>query len=540
MRIEELGNDSLTGVLADYIVNADQLSDLFSYMPSDNGWLEQRRNDLSERSFSHKEELVSLLEQTHQTLPNNQACMEQIHKLKQANATVVVTGQQAGILAGPLYTVYKAMTAIVQAKQYEQMLDVPVVPLFWIAGEDHDLDEIRFVYTTKDQAWSKKMLHDEANGQSATDKELPKGELVELINQFFKGFAETKQTRRLKETTLAFAKDAKTYSDFFLHVMHHFFKDEGLLYLDSGDESLRKIEQPFFKEIIEKMPLLQQKQVLGEENFVRKGYAKPIGTDASNAHLFYKLDNKRRRLDFEDGQFFIKDTSATFSKEELLQLVEEHPERFSNNVVTRPLMQEWLLPTVAFVAGPGELAYWATLKDVFSSFDFKLTPVLPRLSVTFIPRQVERHIYSKEEQVTDYLMGKGEALKQSWLESQHSFQIEAVADQTLAAFEKAHLPFRELAGEMSPTLHDMSIKNKAFIEDQIEFLRNRMRKEIEFRYATELTKYEEALTWLRPLNQPQERIVNPFTLLNIGGQDIFSRMLDEIHEIPTGHVLVYL
>lgn len=226
MRIEELGNDSLTGVLADYIVNADQLSDLFSYMPSDNGWLEQRRNDLSERSFSHKEELVSLLEQTHQTLPNNQACMEQIHKLKQANATVVVTGQQAGILAGPLYTVYKAMTAIVQAKQYEQMLDVPVVPLFWIAGEDHDLDEIRFVYTTKDQAWSKKMLHDEANGQSATDKELPKGELVELINQFFKGFAETKQTRRLKETTLAFAKDAKTYSDFFLHVMHHFFKDE--------------------------------------------------------------------------------------------------------------------------------------------------------------------------------------------------------------------------------------------------------------------------------------------------------------------------
>ncbi len=303
--------------------------------------------------------------------------------------------------------------------------------------------------------------------------------------------------------------------------MHHFFKDEGLLYLDSGDESLRKIEQPFFKEIIEKMPLLQQKQVLGEENFVRKGYAKPIGTDASNAHLFYKLDNKRRRLDFEDGQFFIKDTSATFSKEELLQLVEEHPERFSNNVVTRPLMQEWLLPTVAFVAGPGELAYWATLKDVFSSFDFKLTPVLPRLSVTFIPRQVERHIYSKEEQVTDYLMGKGEALKQSWLESQHSFQIEAVADQTLAAFEKAHLPFRELAGEMSPTLHHMSIKNKAFIEDQIEFLRNRMRKEIEFRYATELTKYEEALTWLRPLNQPQERIVNPFTLLNIGGEDIF-------------------
>lgn len=540
MKIEELGKDSVTGVLADYMLNPDQLSDLFSYMPSDNGWLEQRRDDLSERSFSHKKELVTLLEATHQSLPQNQECMKQIHKLKQPNASFVVTGQQAGILTGPLYTIYKAMTAIILAKQYEQQLNQPVIPLFWIAGEDHDLDEIRFVYTAKDQAWSKKMLHDEANGQSATNKELPKAELIELVNQFFKGMPETNQTAKLKEITVAYANQAKTYSDFFLHVMHHFFKEEGLLYLDSGDAALRKIEKPFFKEIIENMAIMQHKQVQGEAQFEKKGYAKPIGTDATNAHLFYMLDQKRCRLDYEDNQYFVKDTTITFSKEELLQLIEQHPERFSNNVVTRPLMQEWLLPTLSFVAGPGELAYWATLKDVFSTFEFKLTPIAPRLSATFIPRQVERHIHDKQERVADYLAGKGQTLRESWLTNQHSFEIEEVANQTLAAFEKAHLPFRELAGEMSTTLHEMSLKNKAFIERQIEFLRTRMNKEIEGRYAAELMKYEEAMTWLKPINQPQERIVNPFLLLNMAGEDFFSRMLDEIQEIPSGHMVVYL
>jgi bacillithiol biosynthesis cysteine-adding enzyme BshC len=236
----------------------------------------------------------------------------------------------------------------------------------------------------------------------------------------------------------------------------------------------------------------------------------------------------------------VRETNLSFTTDELLDELDAHPERFSNNVVTRPLMQEWLLPTAAFVAGPGELAYWATLKEVFAEFGFGLTPVIPRLSATFVPRHVEKHLTEKSEPAASYIAGKGTELREAWLNEQHSFAIEETVSRAKEEMEKAHLPLRELAGEISPTLHAMSEKNKAFIEDQVAFLKERMEKEIRLRYSTELMKYNESINWFCPLEQPQERMLNPFVLLNLAGTDIISRMLRETPPLQSRHLVYYL
>lgn len=540
MKIEELDQDSLKGVLAEYVTRPDRLSDLFSYMPSEDGWLKKRSAEVSKRSFTHKEDLIQLLAHKHSSLPHNQKCLEQLHKLEQENSLVVVGGQQAGLLTGPLFTVYKAMSVIMLAKQYEEELGQPVVPLFWIAGEDHDLDEIRFAYTSQHNKWKKRMLVDQPQGEAATTKELPKKELNDFINHVFSTLPETDFTSELKAKVDQYAGQAVTYTDFFQLLMHEFFQEEGLLYLDSGDPALREIEKPFLRELVEKVESVQNQQLKGERDLQEKGYPAPIATDEENAHLFYTIDRKRSRLDYAQGYFYVRETDLTFTREELLIEVDAHPERFSNNVVTRPLMQEWLLPTAAFVAGPGELAYWATLKPVFEEFGFDLTPVIPRLSATFVPRQVEKHLRGRDDKIQSYIDGRGVELREAWLDKQHTFAIEEISNTAAQQIEEAHLPLRQLATEISSTVESMAEKNKEFIQTQIQFLKERMQKEIRMRHGFELDRYNEAIHWLNPLGYPQERMLHPFVLLNLAGSDIFTRMMSETPPLTSRHLVYYL
>ncbi|WP_054708948.1 bacillithiol biosynthesis cysteine-adding enzyme BshC [Bacillus sp. JCM 19041] len=358
-------------------------------------------------------------------------------------------------------------------------------------------------------------------------KELPKKELIDFIHHVFSTLPETDFTGELKAKVDRCAAQAVTYTDFFQLLMHDLFHEEGLLYLDSGDPALREIEKPFLIEIVEKVELIQSQQREGERHLQDKGYPAPIATEEENAHLFYTIDRKRSRLDYEDGCFYVRETDLVFTKDELLLEVDAHPERFSNNVVTRPLMQEWLLPTAAFVAGPGELAYWATLKGVFAEFGFALTPVIPRLSATFVPRQVEKHLSGRDDNVQSYIDGRGAELRDAWLDEQHTFAIEEVTSKAAQQIEEAHRPLRQLATEIGPTMDSMAAKNKEFIQMQIQFLKERMEKEIRMRHGFELDRYDEAIHWLTPLGYPQERMLNPFVLLNLAGNDIFTRMMSE-------------
>ncbi len=540
MKMEELSKETLKGFAADYEKGLEPIKDFFSYMPSDTQWLQKRCQDLRERRFSHKQELVTYVENRTKGLPNRNKLDENLHKLKHEDALVVVGGQQAGLFTGPLYSVYKAMSVIILAKTYEKELQRPVVPLFWIAGEDHDLDEVRTIYKKEEHKWKKRLLADEVDGTAASKKHLPQSELLDFIKELFSSLPETAYTTELKAKVENCAAESKTYVDFFMSMMHDLFAEEGLLYLDSDDDVLREIEKPFFKSLILHVEELQAAQIEGETRFATQGYGKPIGTDQENAHLFYTVDGKRYRLNYSDGVFYMADHSLTFTKDELVEEVEKHPSRFSNNVVTRPLMQEWLLPTVAFVAGPGELAYWGTLKESFSLFQFHVTPVMQRMSATIIPRHVEKHLVEQGEDPVFYIEGNGETLKQQWLDAQHSFEIKTYIKRAQEQMEQAHQPLRELAKEMNETLYDISLKNKAFIQDQLTRLETFMTKEIKRRYETELNKYDEAICWLRPQSTPQERMLNPIVLLNVTGSDIVQRLLNELEQHPRRHLLIYI
>ncbi|MDT8859130.1 bacillithiol biosynthesis cysteine-adding enzyme BshC [Alkalihalobacillus sp. MEB130] len=539
MEVREIDLISNTGFMRDYISGHERMESFFDFTYNDVEKFSKRADDLLSRTFKRKE-LADYLLDVHTSLEGKEQTLIQIEKLRQPNSVVVVGGQQAGLLTGPLYTVYKAISIVLLAKQQEEKLKIPVVPVFWIAGEDHDVDEIRFVYKEKAGNWKKHLYNDHFEVASASMLHLNKKELQRWTDELFATLPETVHTKSILGQLRAFMDQSTTFVDFFKEIMNWLFGSEGLLLLDAHDPVIRNLETDYFEALIQDVEQVQIRQQHGAAAFAKAGYGDPIVTDETNAHLFLEINGERKRLDYEENGFFVKDTDISFTKSELLTLLHKEPERFSNNVVTRPLMQEWLLPVLAFVAGPGELRYWATLKQVFSHFHLNVPPVIPRIQMTFIPPDVQKWLAETKYDLKPFLLGKMTELRESWLEDATVYPIDEVIEQVKAAFSNHHQPLQELASKMDPTLAKMSEKNFAIMENQIEFMNKKMKLFVRQSHEHTLAKFTEAGKWAAPLNLPQERVFHPILLMNVIGEDGFRRLLSTDMSVTPTHKIVYL
>ncbi|MCK0470652.1 bacillithiol biosynthesis cysteine-adding enzyme BshC [Halalkalibacter sp. APA_J-10(15)] len=538
MNVEEL-DLTINRFTDDYLAYKEQATIFFDYLMQDKDVFKKRLDHIQTREFK-REELFTYFKKSYKVLPNHDEAMNQIEKFKDSKSVVVVGGQQAGLLTGPLYTIYKAMTIVALAKQQERELGIGVIPIFWIAGEDHDLDEIRFVYKQQGLRWKKHFYDTGSSNTSATNVILDHAQMGEWVEGIFATLPETAFTCDLFQKVSDYVKQSNTMVDFFRNIMHWFFAEQGLLLLDAHDPLIRQMEKGYFKQLIDQVDCLQVAQQKGDHEFNQSGYGEPIDTEPTNAHLFLEVNGERKRLDFEDGLFLVQGTDVTYSKADLLYLLDQHPERFSNNVVTRPLMQEWLLPVLAFVGGPGEIAYWATLKPVFKLFALKIPPVLLRYQVTFIPTQVSKWLSEHNYKATPFLKGEMKTLRDQWLENVNPYPITEVVGNVREQVRSQHETIRDLAAEMDQTIYHLSEKNINMIEQQLSFIENKMKKFVRQTHEEALAKFVEAEHWLSPINKQQERIIHPFVLMNVIGECGFKKWLSMELSFSRKHKLLYL
>ncbi|KGA97022.1 hypothetical protein AJ85_06880 [Alkalihalobacillus alcalophilus ATCC 27647 = CGMCC 1.3604] len=539
MEVKDLSHSMETGFLKDYMVGAPTVQSFFHYAMNDKQQFERRLADLNERSYE-REKLCAYLTAFHKRLECPEKALANIHKLRNKEAVVVVGGQQAGLLTGPMYTFYKALTTIILAKEQEERLGVPVIPVFWIAGEDHDLDEIRFVFQQKKERWKKVLLDSDQEQKSASETILNQQQLSNWLDGIFAELPETEYTKELTAVVNHYAEGSKTYVDFFAKLMSWLFQDYGLVLLDSHAPEIRQIEAGFFAELVQKVDELQIAQQNGAEEFARAGFGYPIETEKENAHLFLDYEGKRCRLDYVNGLFYVRDHGQSYTKEQLLNKIQETPQAFSNNVVTRPLMQEVLLPVLAFVSGPGEIKYWATLRRSFELFDLKMPPVMPRLTVTVVPKMTEKWLKEQSYSVEAFVNGEGAKLREQWLDNCEEVPISEMVANVKAAIEKEHAPLRQLAGQIDYTIGKLADKNLDILNREIEFVEKRMRNHLMKKHSYVLSKFDETNLWLYPLNRPQERVIHPIILLNLVGRAGLCRLIELNMTVDGKHKLVFL
>ncbi|WP_017753621.1 bacillithiol biosynthesis cysteine-adding enzyme BshC [Calidifontibacillus oryziterrae] len=532
----------LTNKIATKYVDGDvDITSFFDYQNINNlKTFSDRLEELKDRKFP-REEVSRYLMTFHQKYNVGKQTKENIRRLSDHESVVVIGGQQAGLLSGPLYTVHKVISIIKLAKEQEQLLQVPVIPVFWVAGEDHDFDEINHVFVLNNSKVEKQAISQKQYKKTpASSLEIDKKCGEDWIKQIVTTYGETEHTNKLLECLLSDLQQSDTYVDFFIRIIYRLFPNDGLVVVDSGDPGFRSIGAPFTRQLIEENDQLRENVLAGQITLKELGFGEPIEINERNAHLFFVDNGERLLLEYFDNQFKSKNNQCTFDKAELLEIALKKPYTLCNNVVTRPLMQEYIFPTLAFISGPGEIAYWATLKKAFHLFNFKVPPLVPRLMITLVDRHIKKYVEEKDLCLKQVLENGCDEQREKWLKGQRPFDIDKVTDEVMENIIAVHLPYQQLAIDIDQSLKDLAKKNEELIKTQIFYLKDKMEKVIRQKYDVELRKFDEININLRPLNAPQERVLNIFYYINKYDISFIEVLLQLDYKWNNQHKVVFI
>lgn len=523
MEIKDISFPSANRLLEGYKRGEDEVMSFFHYNIHDEKMYQQRVDDLAQFSYP-REELAAYLAAYNEKYNADEQTMNNISKLKDPRSVVVVGGQQAGVLTGPMYTVNKVLSILKFAKQQEEKLNVPVIPVFWIAGEDHDFAEINHVFVKKDDLLVKRAVPQKVlEKKMASDIWIDKKTCQKWIGDVFQTFGETDHSKEVLELALESLESSQTYVDFFAELTMKLFAGTGLVLMDSASPELRKVEGSFFIQLIEENEQLSQ-AVLAQQRLVEQQHPRSIQVDEQTAHLFYYDNDERILLERRAGGFEGKNNETLLTKEELLHIARTSPELLSNNVVTRPLMQEFLLPTLAFIAGPGEVAYWAELKQAFELFGFKMPPIVPRLSYAIVERDVNRNIGDLELTV-EHILQKGiKEEKEKWLQKHVKHPYDHYFEQAKQELEIVHETLRNNVLREDETFKETLEKNRNILQNQLNIVRKIVESKQVTKHKVTIKKFDDIEYALAPMGAPQERILNIFYFLNKYGVDFVTRL----------------
>ncbi|MGN7477230.1 bacillithiol biosynthesis cysteine-adding enzyme BshC [Solibacillus silvestris] len=538
MELEQIHSPVTNKLLADYWSEHAHIHSFFEYKYNDDSF-DDRIAYLKKRTHRSKE-LSQIIRAYMGQYGISQKAERHLSELEQ-DAVVVVGGQQAGLLTGPLYSVHKAISVILLAEQQRKKLNTPVVPMFWIAGEDHDIEEINHTFTITNGEVKKRGYSERSKlKKMASTTELNNEALQQFVVNVFKDFGETEHTEGLLKKVLHHAESSKTFTDFFTLLLNDLFENHGLLMLDATFEPFRQYEKSYFAKLIELNEEIAMGVVAQEHKFAQAGYAMPIEATEQNANLFYIKDGERFLLERKDGRFKNGLAHVNFTKEELLLIAEECPECLSNNVVTRPLMQEMALPVLAFVGGPGELAYWATLKPAFETLQLQMPIFAPRLSMTLVTRQVDALLQQKKLTITEVLANKVEQKLAQFMESVKDEQVNQSIEQMQKQLQRQYEQFASYLQRENYHVEELLQKNKNYHERQFDYLQSKLEQQNIEKHEITIRQYKTIQAILYPNGNYQERVYSPYLFLNTYGELLIDDLLALPMSISEQHQLITL
>ncbi|MFQ5628404.1 MAG: bacillithiol biosynthesis cysteine-adding enzyme BshC [bacterium] len=375
----------------DYIVNFDLVEKFYNIPFQDEKAIASHIEIVGGRNYP-AEALAKILTQQNKNFGASNKTYENIEKLKEGRAFVVITGQQVGLFGGPMYVLYKALTVIKLADRWSRLFEKCFVPVFWLAADDSDFEEVNHIsFLNKDSQNTTTQIEKTLSGNIPMAQMRIGEQINETLDELANGLHDTEFKSDILESLRSAYHSEASLSEAFGCWMMHLLKDFGLIIIDPTHSRIKTlVSQIFIEEIREKSPstraVLQTSKALNQ-----KGYTPQVPLREGRLNLFY-LDNQRKPLEFINDKVQTTDGGSTFSHGELLEVARTKPERFSPNVVLRALTQDTLFPTIAYVAGPSEICYFAQLKGVYEHFQIPMPVIYPLKSLTIVEPAIDRII----------------------------------------------------------------------------------------------------------------------------------------------------
>lgn len=487
-----------------------------------------------------RNEVTDILKEQNKKFESSEKTFENIQLLNDHNTFAVVTGQQIGILTGPYYTILKALNTIqLSDKLKENFPEYNFVPVFWLEADDHDFAEINNIDIISKENELKNLKYFE-NGEEQEKYLKPVGKIIidEHIESFKQdlrnSFNHSDFTDSLFDLINETYKEGTDLKTAFALFMNKLIKDKGLIFIDPTDNEIKKLLQPVFEKELATFPEICEK-VINTSVELEENFAVQVKPKAIN--LFYIHEGNRYLIEPRENDIFaLKHSRQKFTKEELFGLLESNPERFSWNVVTRPICQDYLLPTVAYIGGPSEIAYFGQFRQVYRSFDITMPVIYPRTSVTILENRVISFMEKYNIGFQEFFNEKEIGIK---LLNENS---DASADQIFSDMKEEmrgifYTYEKELVKIDAKQTEGFSKRNNQFLESldvaKEKFI-NSQSKQNEV-ISNQLSK---ALLFVYPDNILQERVLNITYFLNKYGTEFINYLFGEIVIDDYGHQVI--
>jgi bacillithiol biosynthesis cysteine-adding enzyme BshC len=474
------------------------------------------------RDRERQARVADALEKQNRAWGASDATLRNIQRLRHG-AYAVVTGQQVGLFGGPLMSLFKAASVLALARQVEQS-GVECVPVFWMASEDHDLDEVNQVLL---------LTHDfqlaPSTAKTAGVAGAPVAHLrfAEGTNEIVAEAAKLLGESLAADYLRASYAEGETFSDAFAKLYTRIFsgsgREHGLIFLDPVDPELHRIAAPLFLEALQRSAELDQAVLERNQQLRDGGYHEQVKVTGESTPLFVLVDGARVPVHRANGTFTI--AKEAVSADELQKRVATAPENFSANVLLRPVLQDYWLPTLAYIGGPAEIAYFAQAAVVYEKLLGRITPILPRMSATLIEPRIERLLNKYEVELPELFHGECQ-LRDCLAARSLPAELKQDFEQARQSVEAVMARLRESLKTLDPTLVEAARRAASKMHYQVNRLEKRA-AQAELRRTDILSRYAAQIeNALYPNKALQEREIGGLYFYANHGPELIDRLTD--------------
>ncbi len=448
----------------DYIENFDKVKEFyFSNFRDENHLIKNIEN--FNKSLEHREKLVTILNRQNLNGQTSEKTNTNINLLLSENTFAIVTGQQLGILTGPLYTIYKIITAIKLSNQLnDKYPELKFVPIFWLEGDDHDFAEVNWIKILDNENSLTKIIYDDGLDIETNRGPMGNYQFDLMIDNFIEKISSSLRETEFKSDILTLIKKhyyaGATFKSAFVGLVREFFDKYGLIILDPQDIEIKKWLKDIFIKDIESYRFISEELILRsaklEERYHAQVKIKPI-------NLFYVEDGGRYLIEPSGNDFRLKGKRKKFTIDQLIAEIDSNSEKFSPNVILRPVCQDFILPTAYYVAGPSEICYHAQIYPYYGIHNLTPPILYPRASATIIESKVQNVLNKYSLKLIDFFTDL-EKLATNVTDKNSEVVVNDLITSTINELEK---PFENLKNNLvkiDSTLEDVvtNSKNKTF------------------------------------------------------------------------------